>query len=237
MRNGKEKCDVVVVGCGNAALCASLAARDQGAKKVVALEKAPEAWRGGNSAFSGGLFRFAFQSIEDIYALVPDMSDAEKENIEIEPYTSEKFFDDLALLTEYQTDGDLASVLIHESLPTLQWMRSKGLRLILASGRQAFKVDGKMRFWGGLILEIVGGGRGLIDSLLDAANEAGVEVRYGAKATRLLTDRMGAARGVEVRGPEGPYEIEAHGVVLASGGFEANAEMRCRYLGPGWELA
>ncbi len=237
MRNGKEKCDVVVVGCGNAALCASLAARDQGAKKVVALEKAPEAWRGGNSAFSGGLFRFAFQSIEDIYALVPDMSDAEKENIEIEPYTSEKFFDDLALLTEYQTDGDLASVLIHESLPTLQWMRSKGLRLILASGRQAFKVDGKMRFWGGLILEIVGGGHGLIDSLLDAANEAGVEVRYGAKATRLLTDRMGAARGVEVRGPEGPYEIEAHGVVLASGGFEANAEMRCRYLGPGWELA
>ena len=229
--------DVLVVGCGNAALCAALSARDGGAK-VLVLEKAPEAWRGGNSAFSGGLFRFAFSGIQDIYDLVPDLSEEEKKTIEIDPYTSERFFDDLARVTEYQTDGDLASTLVNESLPTLKWMRSKGLRLLLAGGRQAFKVGGKLRFWGGLILEIVGGGRGLVDALLDAARKAGVEIRYGTKATRLLMDRQsGAVTGGEVRGPEGSYEIHAPSVVLASGGFEANAEMRCRYLGPGWELA
>ncbi|MBI3024953.1 MAG: FAD-binding protein, partial [Candidatus Tectomicrobia bacterium] len=100
--------DVAVVGCGNAALCAALSARDGGAK-VLVLEKAPEAWRGGNSAFSGGLFRFAFSSVQDIYDLVPDLSEEEKKTVEIDPYTSERFFDDLARVTEYQTDGDLAS--------------------------------------------------------------------------------------------------------------------------------
>ena len=156
----KENYDVIVIGCGNAALCSALAARDGGAS-VLVLEKAPEPWRGGNSAFSGGLFRFAFQGMDDIYELVPDLSDEEKDNIEIEPYTHEKFFDDLARVTEYQTDGDLASTLIDQSLPTLKWMQSKGLRLVLAGGRQAFKVDGKLRFWGGLILEIVGGAEAL----------------------------------------------------------------------------
>ena len=232
----EKKYDVVVIGCGNAALCSALSARDGGAS-VLVLEKAPEPWRGGNSAFSGGLFRFAFQGMDDIYELVPDLSDEEKENIEIEPYTHEKFFDDLARVTEYQTDGDLASTMIDQSLPTLKWMQSKGLRLVLAGGRQAFKVDGKLRFWGGLILEIVGGGWGLIDALLEAASNADVEIRYESKATKLITDSNGRVTGVSVRGPEGSYDVHASSVVLASGGFEANSEMRCRYLGPGWELA
>jgi len=237
MAKASERFDVVVVGCGNAALCAALSAHDGGAR-VLVLEKAPEAWRGGNSAFSGGLFRFAFKGVEDIYELVPDLSDEEKATYEIPAYTSEQFFDDLARLTEYETDGDLASTLIGESLPTLKWMRTKGLRLVPAAGRQAFKVGGKLRFWGGLVLEIVGGGRGLIDSLLDAVKKTDIEIRFETKAARLLTDHQsGAVTGAEVRGPEGPYEVHAPSVVLASGGFEANAEMRCRYLGPGWELA
>ena len=103
--------------------------------------------------------------------------------------------------------------------------------------RQSYQVDGKHRFWGGLTVEAVGGGPGLIQALYDGADRLGVEVRYGTKATGLLLDGLGAVRGVACRGPDGFFEVAARSVVLASGGFEANPEWRTRYLGPGWDLA
>jgi tricarballylate dehydrogenase len=103
--------------------------------------------------------------------------------------------------------------------------------------RQSYQVDGKHRFWGGLTVEAVGGGPGLIQALYDGADRLGVEVRYGTKATGLLLDGIGAVRGVACRGPDGFFEVAARSVVLASGGFEANPEWRTRYLGPGWDLA
>ena len=69
MVEGNERFDVVVVGCGNAALCAALSARENGAS-VLVLEKAPQEWRGGNSYFTGGLFRFAFDNVEEVFNLV-----------------------------------------------------------------------------------------------------------------------------------------------------------------------
>jgi len=104
-------------------------------------------------------------------------------------------------------------------------------------GRQAYKVGGKFRFWGGLVLEAVGGGPGLIDMEYASAARAGIDVRFETKATRLLTDDRGRVTGVMVRTPAGSETIAARAVVLASGGFEANPEMRTRYLGPNWELA
>jgi tricarballylate dehydrogenase len=99
-------------------------------------------------------------------------------------------------------------------------------------------VDGLLRFWGGLIVEAVGGGVGLSDALFAACEAQGVEVRYGTKAVALvLNERSGALNGVRVAGPDGRHEITSGAVVLASGGFEANTEMRARYLGPGWEGA
>jgi tricarballylate dehydrogenase len=131
----------------------------------------------------------------------------------------------------------MALTLVRESQPTVRWMRDRGVRWIPMFGRQAYKVGGKFRFWGGLVLEAVGGGPGLIDMEYASAAKAGIEVRFETKAMRLVTDERGAVTGVVVRTPGGTETIAARAVVLASGGFEANPEMRTRYLGPNWDLA
>ncbi len=228
--------DVIVVGGGNAAMSAALSGREAGAR-VLVLEKAPEAWRGGNGFFTAGGFRFAFKSFEELAGLVGDLSEEEKRSMEVDPYTEEQFYDDLMRVTEDCADPDLAMQLVRESQPTVRWMRDRGVRWIPMFGRQAYKVGGRFRFWGGLVLEAVGGGPGLIDMEYAAAAKAGIAVRFEAKAARLVTDDRGAVTGVVVRTPAGTETLAARAVVLASGGFEANAEMRTRYLGRNWDLA
>src|SRR3989475_3094364 len=228
--------DVVVVGGGNAAMCAALSARETGAR-VLVLEKAPEAWRGGNGFFTAGGFRFAFKSFDELRTLIGDLSDQEAAQMEVDPFTEHNFYDDLGRVTEECADPDMALRLVRESQATVRWMKERGIRWIPMFGRQAYKVGGKFRFWGGLVLEAVGGGPGLIDMEYAAAQKAGIGVRFETKAMRLVTDDQGAVTGVVVRTPAGTESIPAKAVVLASGGFEANGEMRTRYLGQDWELA
>jgi tricarballylate dehydrogenase len=227
--------DVVVVGAGNAALCAALAAGETGAS-VLVLECAPEEERGGNTTFTAGAMRFAYRGVEDILELSPDLSPEQVAQTDFGSYTEQEFLGDLARVTEHRTDPDLAEILVKQSFETLRWMRGKGVRFIPIYGRQAFKVDGRFTFWGGLTLETVGGGPGLVDSLVKAAGGAGIDIAYGARALSLLTDEERVV-GVEVRHEGGTRQVRAGAVVLASGGFEANAEWRTRYLGPGWDLA
>ncbi|MBI1848032.1 MAG: FAD-dependent tricarballylate dehydrogenase TcuA [Candidatus Rokubacteria bacterium] len=229
--------DVIVVGGGNAAMCAALSAREQGAR-VLVVEKAPEAWRGGNGFFTAGGFRFAFKSFEEVCALVGDLSDEEKASMDVPLYTEDAYYDDLMRVTEDLADADLALTLARESQPTMRWMKSQGIRWIPMFGRQAYRVGGRFTFFGNLVLEAVGGGPGLIDMEYESAKKAGIDVRFEAKAHRLLTGARGAVTGVEIKTPDGGRErLEAKTVVLASGGFEANVEMRTRYLGPNWDLA
>ena len=192
---------MVVVGGGNAALCAALAARESGAS-VLLLEKAPLHERGGNSFFTAGGFRFTHAGLEDLRRdVLVDLTDEEAATLDVPPYASEQFLDDLMRLTEGLSEPDLADLLIRQSRPTVVWMRGHGVRWILMLGRQSFQVGGKHRLWGGLNVEAVGGGPGLIQSLYDGAERLGVEVRYGTKATGLLLDSTaGAIRGLACRG-------------------------------------
>src|SRR6185295_7041023 len=103
-------------------------------------------------------------------------------------------------------------------------------------GRQAFKVGGKFKFWGGLTLEAVGGGPGLVEAETQLAKKAGIEIWYGARALSLIADDDGV-HGVVVKKDNRTQEVRSRTVVLAAGGFQANTEWRTRYMGPGWELA
>lgn len=227
--------DVLVVGAGNAALCAALSAREAGAE-VVVLEFAPEAERGGNSTFTAGAMRVVYDGVGDLLELMPDLSPEEIARTEFGTYTRDQFFDDMARVTEYRADPDLVGLLIDSSHETLKWMASKGVRFMPIYGRQAFEVDGKYRFWGGLTVETVGGGPGLVDSLVAACEEAGIDIVYETRATGLLT-KDGTVDGVRAVQGGVSKDFMAKSVVLASGGFEANTEWRTRYLGPGWDMA
>jgi tricarballylate dehydrogenase len=230
-----DRYDVIVVGGGNAALCAALSAAEV-AKKILVLERAPEAESGGNSRFTAGLFRVAYDGVADLKKVMWDLSPEEIARTDFGTYTSDQFLDDMARVTEFRCDPDLTEILVKRSLATVEWMKKKGVRFTAAWGRQAFNVGGRFKFWGGLTVEAVGGGPGLVEGLTMIARKAGIEIRYGARVVSLLVDDDGV-KGVKVRQNGKTKYLFGKAVVLAAGGFQANPEMRARYLGPGWELA
>ena len=227
--------DVVIVGAGNAALCAALSAEENGAK-VLVLECAPEDVSGGNSRFTAGAIRFAYNGLDDLQAVMPDLTETEIETTDFGTYTEDQFFDDMFRVTQHRTDPDLCEVLVRQSFSTIRWMREKGVRFVPIYGRQAFKVDGKFKFWGGLTVEAWGGGPGLVDALIGSATKRGIDVWYEARALELITDGS-AVTGVKIRRKGKIDEVAAKSVILAAGGFQASTEMRTRYLGPNWDLA
>ena len=226
--------DVIVVGAGNAAMCAALAAREQGAE-VVILEAAPEAESGGNSRFTAGAMRVVFTGVGDLVKVM-DLSAQEIGNTDFGQYTREQYYDDMARVTGFRCDPDLVEMLVENSLDTMVWMRTKGVRFQPSFGRQAFRVDGRFRFWGGLAVETWGGGPGLVASLATACAREGIEILHESRAASLI-EEGGTVCGVVVRGAHGSFTARGRAVVLACGGFESNAEWRTRYLGPGWDLA
>lgn len=227
--------DVIVVGAGNAAMCAALSAHAEGAR-VLMLEAAPFEERGGNSHYTGGAFRFAFNGIEDLMEVSPEMKDEDYSNVDFGTYTEDQFFDDMFELTEFRTDADMCETLVRNSHQTAKWVASHGVKLQPGLGRQAYKVDGKFKFWGGLALHIWGGGEELLRALYAAGEKAGIPIVYECPAIELMRDG-GTITGVAANYKGKSIAIPARGVVLACGGFESNPEMRARYLGTGWDMA
>ncbi|MBM3926800.1 MAG: FAD-dependent tricarballylate dehydrogenase TcuA [SAR202 cluster bacterium] len=213
--------DVIVVGGGNAALSAALSARDKGAKALV-VEKAPPEARGGNCPYTGGGFRFTHTGAKDLRAV---LADPQSVSGDVKPYTAEQYRRDMLERTMGMTDSDLLDTLIKESYPTIQFLAKMGIQ---------FERGGDhIRIGAGA----VGSGPGLIKMHYEAARKHGVTVVYETKMLKLLQDESGAVNGVMVRDKEGTHDLRCKGVVLACGGFEANQEMRLKYLGGPWERA
>jgi tricarballylate dehydrogenase len=227
--------DVIVVGGGNAALCAALAAAERNVA-VLVLERAPQQAAGGNSSFTAGAIRCVYNSVDELRELMPDVPEELLAITDFGQYTEANYFDDMARVTEYRTDPDMAELLVKRSRATLLWMRDKGIRFAPIYGRQAFKVDGRFKFWGGLTVEAVGGGPGLVAGLTAAAARHKIEIAYGARAISLIAGDAGVT-GVTFKQDGRTQSVAARAVVLAAGGFQANTEWRARYLGPGWEFA
>jgi tricarballylate dehydrogenase len=231
------KYDVIVVGAGNAALAASVSARNAGAARVLVLEKAPEEMRGGNTHYSGGLLRIAFDTVDQILRLAPKARELAGFVEGIETYPRDAFWSDLRRMTSNRTDPELAAILITNSFDTAAWMVDQGIRFEPAISLGAVRVGNLIKWPKGAIVRAVYEGVGLSRMWFASAQRKGVEIRYRTPALRLTQDNHGRVTGVIARDASGVHELSAAAVILGCGGFEANAAWRAQYLGRPWDHA
>ncbi|MBU6492443.1 MAG: FAD-dependent tricarballylate dehydrogenase TcuA [Burkholderiales bacterium] len=184
--------DVLVIGGGNAALCAALMAREAGAS-VLLLEASPREWRGGNTQHTRNL-RCMHDAPQDVL---------------VDAYPEEEYWQDLLKVTGGQTDETLARLVIRASSNCRDWMRRHGVHFQPPlSG--ALHVARTNAFF-------MGGGKALVNAYYRSAEALGVQIRYNAPvdAIELDGERFVAAR-------LGAERIAARSCVLAAGGFESN---------------
>jgi tricarballylate dehydrogenase len=217
--------DVLIVGAGSAALSAALAALEQGAR-VGILEKAPRLERGGNSTLTGHM-RFAYNSVEDLAALIRDPSphDLARMADELPHRTEGELWDEMMRVTDNQSDQQMLQIHVSESYRTVRWLASKGHDWVPYFANRTT----------GNIVAMNGGGYGLQERNFAYVERGGGVIHYETSAVELLQDQRGKVSGVRALTPEGFVNVSATSVVLACGGFEGNAEMRARYLGPRWD--
>lgn len=222
---------VIVVGTGNAALCAALAALENGAQ-VLLLEKADEALAGGNTKYTAGAMRFAYDGKDDLIPLLRNADDPRLSKTDFGSYTSQKFGADLLGFNDGRALSPEQQDLIEKSGATMRWLAGHDVKFEPIYSRQSFEKNGRHVFWGGLTLSAENEGVGLFDMEMAAVIKLGGQVRYNSAVTRLLIEQ-GRVVGVCV----GEEKILADAVILASGGFEANEDMRVKHMGPDWKAA
>jgi tricarballylate dehydrogenase len=230
-----EEVSIVVVGGGSAAFEAAVAAKQAGAGRVVMIEKAPEPEFGGNARYSHTGFRWVFSGPEEIRPFLPDLDEATFRRLHIPGYTAEQFTADLQRVTRGRINHELADIVVRQSNAAIHWMRELGIQWEIDSH---VVIDGRYYFEPGMVIHPtggVGGGLGQLMQWREIATRMGIEIRYESRVCGLHgNDRK--IEGVRVSNPEGEYDLQGQAVILCSGGFQANAEMRARYLGPNADL-
>jgi len=193
-----QRFDVLVVGGGNAALCAAISARRAGAS-VLILEAAPKFYRGGNTRHTRNM-RCAHDSATEILT---------------GPYSEEEFWEDLLRVTGGDTDEQLARFMIRESKEVLDWIVEQGVRWQPSLGG-TLSLGRTNSFF-------LGGGRAMLNALYQTAERLGVEIVYEAEV-RDLTIEDGTFKSARVSHAGASVDVSAKTLVAAAGGFEANIE-------------
>src|SRR5437868_9767072 len=200
-----RKFDVLVIGGGNAALCAAISARRAGAS-VLVLEGAPKFYRGGNTRHTRNM-RCAHDAATDILT---------------GPYPEAEFWEDLLRVTGGQTDEELARFMIHESKDILNWIVEQGVRWQPSLGG-TLSLGRTNSFF-------LGGGRAMLNALYLTAEKLGVNILYDAEVVDLDIDD-GMFLSATLKQGDGRVDVRASTLVAAAGGFEANIEWLKQYWG------
>ena len=196
-----EAHDVLVLGSGLAGMAAAISAREAGAQ-VTLIDKAPETAKGGNTRFSGGALRCPTQETP------PDA-----------------LIDELNQMTRGRADPALARLLYGNAEADVKWLMGLGAPLADPSIERPDLRGGKMSF------HVRGNGYGLVEALYPLLAQRGIAVRFDTKAVDILLDGNGRTAGARVKTREGYADYRVRAVIIATGGFQANTEMRVRYLG------
>ncbi len=197
----KENHEVLVLGSGLAGMSAALSARECGAA-VTLIDKAPETSRGGNTRFSGGALRCPTAE-----------------------FAPAALMEELDQMTKGRANRALARVLYGNAEADVQWLIGLGAPLVDPSVERPDLRGGKMSY------HVRGNGYGLVESLYPRLAQRGVNCLFETKATEFLLDGDGRVCGVRARTRGGYTDMHARAVIVATGGFQANTEMRVRYLG------
>jgi tricarballylate dehydrogenase len=200
-----RKYDVLVIGGGNAALCAAISARRAGAS-VLVLEGAPKFYRGGNTRHTRNM-RCAHDTATGILT---------------GPYTEEEFWEDLKRVTGGQTDEELARLMIRESKDILGWIVEQGVRWQPSLGG-TLSLGRTNSFF-------LGGGRAMLNALYFTAERLGVDILYDAEVLE-LDIANGMFLSATLKQGDGRATVTASTLVAAAGGFEANIEWLKQYWG------
>ena len=223
---------MLIAGSGNAAMCAGIAALERGSE-VLMVEAAPENEAGGNTRYTAGAMRFAYESNEDLTPLLANPDDPRIPRTEFGVYDKSRFRRDMMKFNGELPLSFHQEILVERSYATMLWLAGHNVRFEPIYARQSFEKDGKHVFWGGLTLASQGEGDGLFREELKEFLRMGGEVAYATEAVGPLMEGD-AIRGLACETASGGREYLADSVILASGGFEADPEKRARYIGERW---
>ncbi len=219
---------IVIVGSGNAALSAGIASLEKGAE-VTIYEKANKILAGGNTKYTAGAMRFSYENGDQLIGLLDNPNDERIKNTNFGSYTQENFKNDLLNFNDGRPLSWEQEILVSKSLETIQWLSSHNVKFEPIYSRQSFLKEGKHIFWGGLTLASENEGVGLFNQELTAFLSLGGKIFYESPVTDLVF-KNNKVRGVYL----GVEKIEADAIILASGGFEANEELRKTFIGDDW---
>lgn len=232
-----------MLGTGNAALCAAISAAESGCDpaRILLVDSCPFSWAGGNTFFTAAAYRTWHNGLQDLLPIIKktELDEERLARTDIEPYTTAQFTEDILRLGDGKSNHTLVHTVVEDSRDVVGWLAQNiGVRYMLSTHRQAYDVGGRLKFWGGLVLTVPNGGKGLIKDLMKKATDLGIQFKWETNVSELYVEDGRRIRGVQIKNGDGSSEIlRSRAVVLACGGFEANAELRTKHLGPQWKHA